>query len=106
MALIDTPDDSQASEGDGQDSSEPPNSDRKQFIASPPESAHHNGVAMPVTPAQLLGKNSQPRPLANGHASSTQPKSSSSPFPPELSSHFRESGNSHRDLQALVVPPP
>jgi protein-serine/threonine kinase len=106
MALLDTPDDAQASsEGDGQDSSEPPNRDRKPFIASPPESSHHNGVAMPVTSAQFLGKNSQPRPLANGHASPTQPESSSSPFPPDLSSHFRETGNSHRDLQPLVVPP-
>ena len=106
MALLDTPDDAQASsEGDGQDSSEPPNSDRKLFITSPPESSHRNGVAMPVTSAQFLGKNSQPRPLANGHASPTQLKSSSSPFPPELSSHFRESGNNHQDLQPLVVPP-
>ena len=104
MALIDTPDDAQASsEGDGQDSSEPPNGDRKPFIASPPESAQHNGVAMPVMSAQFLGKNSQPHPLANGHTSHTQ--SSSSPFPPELSSHFGESGNSHRDLRPLVVPP-
>ena len=107
MALLDTPDDAQASsEGDGQDGSEPANGDRKPFIASPPESEHRNGFAMPVTPAQFLGKNSQPRPLANGHASSTQPKSSSSPLSPELSSHFRESGNSHRDLQPLVVAPP
>lgn len=103
MALLDNPDGAQASsEGDGQDSSEPPNRDRKPFVASPPKSSHHNGVAMPVTSAEFLEKNSQPRPLANGHASPTQP---SSPFPPDLSSHFRESGNSHRDLQPLVVPP-
>jgi protein-serine/threonine kinase len=107
MALLDTPDDAQASsEGDGQDSSEPPNRDRKPFIASPPESEHRNGVAMPVTSAKFLGKNSQPRPLTNGHASPMQPKSSSTPASPELSSHFRELGNSHRDLQPLVVPPP
>ena len=104
MALLDNPDDAQASsEGDGQDSSDPPNCDRKQFIASPPESSHRNGVAMPMASAQSIGKNSQPRPLANGHAGPTQPKSSSSPFSPEFISHFREEGNSHRDL---VVPPP
>ncbi len=106
MALFDTPDDSQASsEGDGQDSSEPPNRDRKPFIASqsPPESSHRNGVAMPVTQAQCL-EVSQPHPLTNGHASPTQPNSSSSPSP-ELNSHFR-GGNRHRDLQPLVVPPP
>ncbi len=109
MALLDTPDDAQASsEGDGQDSSEPPNSDRKPFIASqsPPESSHRNGVAMPMTPARFLEKDLQPHPLANGHASPTQPKTSSSSFSPGLNSHFRGPGNSHRDLQPLVVPPP
>lgn len=96
MALLDTPDDAQASsEGDGQDSSEPPNRDRKPFIAShnPPES-HRNGVDTPVT--------SQPRPLTNGHASATQHKSSS----PDLDSHLRGPGNNHRDLQPLFVSPP
>ena len=82
MALLDSPDDAQASsEGDGQDSSEPPNRDRKPFIASqsPPESLHRNGVAMPMTPVQLLQKDPHP-PLTNGH--------------------------SYRDLQPLVVSPP
>jgi len=107
MALLDNPDDAQTSEGDGQDSSEPPNSDRKSFIASqsPPESSHRNGVAMPATPALFLQKDLQPRPLANGHASITQPKTSSSPFSSDPDFHFRGSGNSHRDLQPLVVLP-
>ena len=109
MALLDTSDDAQASsEGDGQDSSEPPNRDRKPSIPSqsPPESSHRNGVAMSVKPAPFLQKDSQPRPLANGHASSTQMKSDSSSFSPVLNSHFGELGNSHRDLQPLVVSPP
>jgi protein-serine/threonine kinase len=100
MALLDTPDDAQASsEGDGQDSSEPPNRDRKPFIAShsSPES-HRNGVDMPVT--------SQPRPPTNGHASATQHKPSSSPSSPDVDSHFRGSGNNRRDLQPLIVSPP
>src|SRR5258708_34876559 len=98
MALLDTPDDAQASsEGDGQDSSEPPNSDRKPFIASqsPPESSHRNAVAMPMPPARFLEKDLQPHPLANGHPSPTQPKTSSSSFSAGLTSHFPGPGNSH-----------
>ena len=110
MALLDAPDGAQASsEGDGQDTSEPPSSDRKTktsiLTASSSEAPHHNGSIVSMSPV-LSGshpKDSQPRSLANGHANSTGRGSSiSHSSQPDL----QESGQSHRDLQPLVVPGP
>ena len=111
MALLDAPDDAQtSSEGDGQDTSEPPSSDRKASIVTPSysEAPRHNGSIAPmslVLPASQP-KDSQPRPLANGHANSTGRGSSISRSSPHHESHLQESGHSHRDLQPLVVPRP
>ena len=83
MALLDAPDDTQAStEGDGQDSSEPPSSARK---------ISHQ-------------KDSQPPPLTNGHADSTQRRPSISHSSPDHNSHFHESRYSHGNLEPLRVP--
>lgn len=104
MALLDAPDDAQAtSEGDGQDCSEPPNCDRKTSTANPSSPSLSNGINGPMSHQKDL----QPL-LANGHANPTQRRSSFSPFSPDHNSHFRESGNcqSHRNLEPLVVPHP
>jgi protein-serine/threonine kinase len=83
MALLDAPDDTQASsEGDGQDSSEPPSSDRK---------ISHQ-------------QDSQPPPLTNGHADSTQRRPSISHSSPDHNAHFQEPRYSHRNLEPLRVP--
>jgi hypothetical protein len=110
MGLLDAPDDAQASEGDGQDTSEPPSSDRKTSIVKPgfSEAPHHNGSIMPMDPVLSAShpKDSQPRPLANGHANSTGRRSSISHPSPHPKPHAQESNHSRRDLQPLVVPRP
>ncbi len=109
MALLDAPDGAQASsEGDGQDSSEPPSSDRKTSLVTPssPEPPHHNGIIAPITPALSHQKVLQPRPLANGHTNSTRRRSSVSHSSPDHNSHFQQPGNRHKDLEPLVVPHP
>ena len=105
MAFVDGPDTDQvATEGDSQDSSEPPNRDRKLSITSPRSrnSSHCNDLIMPARPAPSHQKPSEPHPPVNGGVHHTQRRlslSSSSPRP-------RESGHSHKDLEPLVVAPP
>ncbi|KAI0248072.1 kinase-like domain-containing protein [Lactifluus subvellereus] len=111
MAPTDAPD-TASSEGDGQDSSEPPNGDRKQPVATPRslKTAHHNDLITPTTTDTSHQKDSEQRPFANGNANHTQqgPSTSISPASPDHSTHFRESGNvaSHRGLEPLVLPQP
>jgi protein-serine/threonine kinase len=110
MALLDTPDDAQASEGDGQDTSEPPSSDRKASIITPSssETPHHDGSIVPMSPDPSAShpKDSHPHPLPNGHANSTGRRSSIPHSSPHHKPDLQESGQSHRDLQPLVVPRP
>jgi len=108
MTLPNAADDAPASEGDGQDSSEPPNGDRKPSVASSsaPGSSHHNGIATSTTAALSHHKGLQSPRLANGHANSTQRESPISASSPDHNSHLRDAGNSHKGLEPLVVPHP
>ena len=105
MTLTDAPDTAQASsEGDSQDSSEPPNGDRKQSVTTPRslKTPHRNDL---ITPSTTDQKDSEQRPFANGNGNHTQ-HGPISPASPDHSTHFRESGNvaSHRGLEPLVLP--
>ena len=105
MVFVDGPDTAQlATEGDGQDSSEPPNRDRKLSITSPRSRnpSHHNGLITPATPAPSHQKPSEPHPPVNGGVHHTQRRPSMSPSEP----HSREFGHSHKDLEPLVVAQP
>lgn len=103
MALVDGPDTALvAAEGDGQDSSEPPNGDREQPITSPRSRnpSHRDDLITPATPAPSHQKPSEPHSLVNG-VHTQRRLSMPSVFP-----HPRESGRSHKDLERLDVAPP
>jgi protein-serine/threonine kinase len=105
MAILD---DTQASsEGDGQDSSEPPSSDRKASVVVPssPEPPHRNGITVSMNSTPSHQKELQPPTLANGHANSTRRRSSVPHTFPAHSPHFQEPRNSLRNLEPLRVPP-
>lgn len=102
MAFVDGPDTAQlATEGDGQDSLEPPNRDRKLSATSPRSRniSHHNDLVTPAKPAPSHQKSSVPHPPVNGGVHHTQRRQSM----PSSSPHPRESGHSHKDLEPLVM---
>lgn len=103
MAFVDGTDTAQlATEGDGQDSSEPPNRDRNLSNANPSSrnSSHRDDLITPVKPAPSHQKSYEAHPPVNGVVRHTQ-RRSSMPSP-----HPRESGNGHKDLVPLVMAQP
>ena len=111
MALVDGPDAPQlATEGDSQDSSEPPNRERKLSATSPRSRnpSHRGDLITPATPARSHQKPFEPHPPVNGvngingGVQHTQRRLSM----PSSSPHPRESAHSHKDLVPLVVAPP
>jgi protein-serine/threonine kinase len=102
MAFVDGPDTAQlATEGDGQDSSEPPNRDGNLSNANPRSrnSSHRDDPITPATPAPSHQKSYEAHPPVNGVVHHTQRR----PSMPSSSPHPRESGNGHKDLAHLVV---
>ena len=103
MAFVDGPDTALvATEGDSQDSSEPPNRDRKLSFTGPRSRnpSHRNDLITPAIPAPSHQKPSESHPPVNGGVHHTQRR-------PSISSpHPRESGHSHKDLEPLVVAQP
>lgn len=94
MAFVDGPDTAQlATEGDGQDSSEPPNHDRNLSNGIPRSrnSSHRDDLITPATPAPSNQRSTEAHPPVNGVVHHTS------------SSHPRESSHSHNDLVPLVV---